>query len=179
MARIPVEKRDAGFPWWGWILALLIAVGAIWLIAELLDNDAEIEPVETAAVYEADRNVEDITAFNVIAEPANAGALAGRQVTLQNMKVTSVVGDLAFYAEPADASNDEDVLIVLNEDATPGAAVEGRYDVTEGQQIAIRGSIAEMSPAMAQRLDTVQPQEAQRAQDDRLYILARSLDIQS
>lgn len=180
MARIPVEKRDAGFPWWGWILALVIAVGAIWLIAELLDNDAEVEPIETAAVYEMDRNALDdpaITSYTMVVDPMNMQSLSGKKVDLQNMKVTSVIGDQAFYVESADQAG-EDILIVLDEVPTPGTQTEGRYDVTAGQELAIQGRIHRLDANIMNELG-ITDQEAKRAKDDALYIRAQSLNIRS
>lgn len=47
MARIPVEHKREGFPWWGWILALALVAAAIWIIAEVVDTGGEEAEAET------------------------------------------------------------------------------------------------------------------------------------
>lgn len=60
MARIPVEKRGGGFPWWAWLLIGLLLLALIWLLFSLLAGGgddrvaAPPEPTEISAAAEPD-----------------------------------------------------------------------------------------------------------------------------
>ncbi len=116
MATIPVEKK-AGAPWWLWLLGLLLLALLIWFF--FLRNDDEVETVDT-------------TEQTPIATPVG--------LNLADVWVTRVVGDKTFFVAPDSAGTDE-TLVFLEEEATPGTATEGRYDVTPGQHIALTGAL--------------------------------------
>ncbi|MGB3541700.1 hypothetical protein [Rubrivirga sp.] len=119
MANIPVERTASSPPWWLWLLGLLLLGLIGWLIASALGDDDEVveDPVE------------------VVDEPVAAAGL-----DLSDVYVTRVVGDNTFFVAPT-ADGDDETLVYLEEEPTPGDAVEGRYDVTEGQRISIDGEI--------------------------------------
>ncbi|MDT0632254.1 hypothetical protein RQM47_06985 [Rubrivirga sp. S365] len=115
MANIPVEKRDAGTPWWVWLIGLLLLALLIWFLVGLFSDDDEV--------------VTDEPVVAVVDEPG---------LDLSDVYVSRVVGDNTFFVTPEDGSGPE-TLVYLEEEPTPGDDVEGRYDVTEGQHIAING----------------------------------------
>lgn len=185
MARIPIEERSSGSPWWLWLLGLILLAGVIWLVAGLFDGpDAEVVAVEPdpieAPAYETDAmTTGEITSVATILDAANPATLAGREVQLAGMRVTEVVGDSTFYVTPTDASTDRRLFVVLDEQMNePPANVEGRYDVTEGQMVTVMGSLRAL-----ERTDPdvwgITGNEAQRMMDDAVYLRAQRLDITS
>ena len=120
MANIPIERT--GTPWWVWLLGALLLIALIWfLVSALGDDDPEdlaVDPVEEV--------VDDADAID-----------------LSDVYVTRVVGDNTFFVAPTLAGDDE-MLVYLEEEPTPGDATEGRYDVTEGQHISIDGERMEV-----------------------------------
>ncbi len=181
MADIPVEKKS-GTPWWLWLLGLLVLAALIWLLIGLFNDDEDEADVDlgddTNQVDPAP--VEDvaaaglITSVATITEADDPVSLAGRQVQLSDMRVSSVLGDSAFYATPE--GDDRRFLIALNEVIPSGPDdVEGRYDVTEGQLVDVDGAIRELT----READTwgLTSQQAQEMQNDAIYIRAQSLNI--
>ena len=127
MANIPVERTDTGVPPWLWLVGLLLLGLLAWFLFETLGDD--------------DEEIVDDT--EVVAEPI-ADAF-----DMSDVYVTSVVGDNTFFvAETPDGTDQR--LVYLEEEAEAGNGVEGRYDVTEGQHLAITGTMeptpADLSP---------------------------------
>ena len=116
MANIPVEKRDAGTPWWLWLLGALLLALLLWFLIGLFSDDDEV----------------------VTEEPITAVEEPG--LDLSDVYVSSVVGDNTFFVTPDPGSGPE-TLVYLEEEADPTNNVEGRYDVTEGQHLSIVGSM--------------------------------------
>lgn len=185
MARIPIEERSSGSPWWLWLLGLILLAGIIWLVAGLFDEpDAEVlattpDPIEAPA-YEPEPMVTGaITSVATILDADDPATLAGRDVQLDGMRVTEVIGDSTFYVTPTDASADRRLFVVLDEQMNePPADVEGRYDVTEGQMVTVMGSLREL-----ERTDPdvwgITGNEAERMMDDAVYLRAQRLDVTS
>lgn len=125
MANIPVERSDGGLPWWAWLLGLL----ALLLIGSLLLSQCDNEEDD---VVETDVTVVDD-------DVSTAGDFT--DLDLSDVYVTRVVGDNTFFVSPTRGGTDE-TLVYIEEEATPGTATEGRYDVTEGQHLSITGTMA-------------------------------------
>ena len=125
MANIPVERTDAGTPWWLWLLGLLLLAGLIWFLVDALGDDDDVDALA------ADDDIEAV---------APAAAL-----DLSDVYVTRVVGDNTFFVAPTPGGSDE-TLVYLEEEPDPTDNVEGRYDVTAGQHISITGDM-EPTPA--------------------------------
>ena len=122
MANIPVEKTGPGLlPWLLGLLALALIGFFIFLAADDPDNDDD-------AVGEDVAVVDDVVTDDVDG------------IDLSSMYVTQVVGDNTFFVSD-DPNGGLDHLVYLEEEPTPGDATEGRYDVTDGQRIAITGEI--------------------------------------
>ena len=122
MANIPVEKTGTNWlPWILGLLALALIGFFIFLAADDPDNDEDVVVVEDTEVV----------------TPVTTDAL-----DLSDVWVTRVAGDNTFFVAPTEGGTDE-TLVYLEEEATPGDATEGRYDVTPGQHIAITGSMAD------------------------------------
>ncbi|MCQ8186572.1 hypothetical protein [Parvularcula maris] len=66
-------------------------------------------------------------------------------VTLNEVRVKSVVGDRTFTVEDDEG---EELLVVLDQEETPGDETEGRYDITEGQVIDLTGTVREVQDGM-------------------------------
>ncbi|WP_298918503.1 hypothetical protein [uncultured Algimonas sp.] len=114
MAEIPVEKKENSL-WWLWLLgALLLAALLFWWFA---GNDDDVDTVDTGTV---DRVVVDSA------------------VDMDDLRVTNVSGDMAFYAE--DMSGTE-YYIVFDEVRTPGTNQEGMLDINRGDMIDIEGTV--------------------------------------
>lgn len=191
MARIPVEKKNGGTPWWAWLLGLLLLAGLIWLLVSLFDGDDEdytSVPADTTETY-TDYDTTDamgttggtITSVSTLAN-GNATDLAGRQFELSDMRVESVEDDQLFWVTPADAGtgqgSGERFLVSLREQLTPDQpGTEGRYDITEGQIVTINGSVREINEtdATAWGLDD---EGLQDVEDRNIYLNATSVDVQ-
>ena len=148
MAEIPVEKRS-GIPPWVWILLALLLVGLLawWL----LDDD--------------DGDVVDYADTDVVAGAAAAYAI-GDDVDLEGVRVSSLAGDMAFYADVEGGP----MLVVFNEDQTPGTAMEGEKDINPGMMVDIEGEVRSAStPLPAGYNATIPSSEA-------MYILARDVE---
>ena len=124
MANIPVERTDTGVPPWLWLVGLLLLGLLAWFLFETLGDDDEVAVVDDT---------------EVVATPV-ADAF-----DMSDVYVTRVVGDNTFFVAATPDGTDER-LVYLEEEPTPGDATEGRYDVTEGQNISITGSM-EPTPA--------------------------------
>lgn len=142
MAEIPVQRRGS-VPWWVWLLlAVLAAALLFWMFA---DDGEEVAAVDSPAIV-ADGG--PVTSIDTLLG-AQSAALVGRQVRLEDVMVQEVVGDRGFYIGP---TADQSVFVVLNQVPTPGTPTEGRYDVTPGQMIDVRGVMREVTdPAFADR----------------------------
>ena len=128
MAEIPVEKKSS--MGWLWVLLalLILALLAWWL----LDSDDEVvEYAETDAVVAAP--VEPMAATGMLA--------VGESVDLDNIRVTSLAGDMAFNADV----NGQNMLVLFDQTPTPGDATEGEYDINPGSMLNIEGSVRSAS----------------------------------
>ena len=127
MANIPVEKTGTNWlPWLLGLLALALIGFFIFLAADDPDNDEDMIVDDTEVVA-----------------PVVADDVDG--LDMSDLYVTRVVGDKTFFVAPTEGGTDE-TLVYLEEEADPGNGVEDRYDVTEGQHIAITGTM-EDTPA--------------------------------
>lgn len=162
MAEIPVEKKSSKGWLWALLALLLIALLAWWL----LDNDGDdmVEYTdETAAVAPADTGMADAPA-------AGAGTMAvGESVDLQNVRVTSLAGDMAFNAEV----NGQNMLVLFNQQQTPGTPTEGEYDINEGSVVNIEGSVRSAADPLPEGVTAQIPSGTDR------YIFADSIEMVS
>ncbi len=193
MADIPVERRSGG-AWWKWLLGLVLLALAIWLVASLVDTggdqmgEAVDEPTGEVAPVGAEG---PITSLSAIATTAGQEDVAGREVQLSNLNVTSVVGDGAFYV--SDGAN-EQVLVVVDEGTqmetgAAGAAGaqeqqeqedagtgEQQVNVSEGQTIGtLEGAVERMDEAALSEQGLANTQAA----NETLYIQAERISLRS
>lgn len=130
MAEIPIEKKS-GMPGWLWLLlGLLVLALLLWLF--LGNDDDEIE--RTDAVV-AEQTIDPATAL--VAAPAAGMMAVGEQVDLDNVRVTSLAGDMAFNAEV----NGQPMLVLFDQERTPNDATEGEYDINPGSMVNLTGSV--------------------------------------
>ncbi len=150
MAEIPVEKRSSNN--WLWILLalLLVALLAWWLLS---DDDTDTV---------------DYTQTDTVAAAPMAGALTvGQQIDLDNVEVTSLAGDMAFYID----MNGERVPVFFDQVPTPGTATEGRYDINPGSVVNIDGEVRAATDGLPANAD---PSILGPSQN---YIWAESLEM--
>lgn len=188
MAYIPVEKKKSGL---GWLIPVallaLLAVGAVWLIAELTDD--EVEEVETAYMAPTTEtttttaSVPTTTSSTLMLTPVSmpttsVSDLVGRSVNVDNMKVTRVVGDKSFYVVPTDESSTEEIFVYLDEVPTPDTPTEGRYDVNAGDKLTIMGTIKRIKGnKFMEKDDMLTKKEMESMSDDVLYFHADKLKM--
>ena len=122
MANIPLERTETGTPWWVWLLGLLVLVGLVWFLIEAFGDGEDDE---------------------IVAEDPVEAVTPGPALDLSDVYVTRVVGDNTFFVSPTEGGSDE-TLVYLEEEPTPGQAIEGRYDVTEGQHLSINGEMMDV-----------------------------------
>ncbi len=191
MAKIPVEKKS-GTSWWAWILGLLVLLALIWLLAELFTGD-DVDDVEPVGQVEQPVDQQPgqpaaatglITSVATLLDAPDREALAGREVQLSNLRVTSVVGDSTFYVTPDDAVTSDGAettrrfFVALDEEVpSPPQDVEGRYDVTEGQLISLSGTVREIMTTDPGTWG-ITGADAEQMMDDAIYLRAQQLTIE-
>ena len=138
-------------------------------------EQAAAEPSPMAVPEDVDTLEGPVTSAEAL-KTIRPGALDGKELRLEEMKVTRVVGDKTFYVSTSDG--DREFFVVLDEERTPGTPTEGRYDVTQGQTVTIQGTVEEMNDADVESFDLTE-QEAQAMRGDQLYLKAQQLDVRS
>ena len=181
MAEIPVEKKS-GIPWWGWLLALLalIAVAAILWLSLADDDDPDttevVVPVVSEAPGDGAKPVEDgeaeasgkITSITMLRRGSLSG-LVGTSVSLDNITVDSLAGDMSFYIND---SSDEKVFVAFEEIPTPGnPAKEGKLDINPGTVLNLDGTIMAADADKPDNVDIDLPEGTDA------YIFARDIKI--
>ena len=122
MAEIPVEKKE-GFPWWLLLLGALLLGLLLWMFLGS-DNDA------------------DVIADNDTTYVASNATSVNSAVSMDDVVVTELTGDMSFYAENAAG---EEYFIVFDETPTPGTAKEGMLDINVGNTLDIDGYVRDRS----------------------------------
>ena len=174
MAEIPIKKKKASI--WPWLILgalALIAVLAIWAAVDD-DDEAEMRGEEVAAVE--DERIADVPAGAITTTAALTAStpdlLDGKELRIDQMRVTRVVGDRTFYV--AEPNGDRQFLVVTDEPA----ATAGSAPVSEGQTIRIIGTVEQPQEADANTLQLTE-QEAQAMRGDQLYLRAQQLDVRT
>ncbi len=160
MAEIPIEKKS-GMGWlWALLALLIIGLLAWWLISAADDDEAvNYTGAETAAVVPA-----------VPMATATAGTMEiGQSVDLDNVRVTSLAGDMAFNA----VVNGQEMLVLFNQEPTPNDATEGEYDINPGSIVNIDGSVRSATAPLPDGVTAEIPSGTDR------YIFADSIEMVS
>lgn len=156
MAEIPVERKSGSKSWLWILLALLVLALLAWWI---LDDDDEIATYDTT-----------VAESTVLADeqPAQAGMLTvGETVNLDQVEVTELAGDMAFYIQ----MNGQRVPVFFDQVPTPGTATEGRYDINAGSVVNIDGEVRSATDTLPANAD---PSILAGTQN---YIFATSLEM--
>lgn len=96
----------------------------------------------------------------------------GRDVDLTDVAVLDVISDNAFWIGQ---DMDNRLLVVLDEQATPETAVEGRYNIEPGQTITLFGSLVSLPLSADIRAALNLDEETLSMLDDEdVYLLAQS-----
>lgn len=156
MANIPVEHTEAATPWWYWLVGALLLLGLLWLLIGVLSDDDDVEIVE-----------DDIEVVEPLA--------VADGIDLSDVIVTRVVGDNTFFVAPSEGS-DQEMLVYLEEEPTPGDATEGRYDVTVGQHLRIDGVVRQLGDTDLSEWGLSDAEASSIGPDDD-YIRATSLTV--
>ncbi len=106
----------------------------------------------------------------IIAAP-DPPALVGRRVELQGVQVQEVTGDVSFWVGP---SQGEQLLVILDEVATPREPTEGRYDINAGQTITILGEIRRF-PGLAEAKQLWGVSDEAKLADEQIYLHAERI----
>lgn len=205
MARIPVERKRSGPPWWLWPLLGLLLLGLLWFLFELFDNDANpVDPVvvttptaETVAGGSASPSPTPSPTPSPSPTPAaSATTDAGDTITdpaaivlIPVPERPALVGrqvlieTVPVQSVPGDRTflvgedQDQPLLVVLDEEASPGAT-EGQVDVNPGQTVSIIGQVQALPPSAEER-QALGLDDAALAQieDDQVYVLASDVAI--
>lgn len=192
MARIPVERKKTGIPWWAWLILALLVAGLIWFLFELFSrdpNEARDLNVETGAEVAAPAGAQaeaaggtnagqqagvPLTDLLIIIDAPDRASMVGKQVQLANVTVQSVVGDKTFWVGP---TTDKQLFVVLEEDPSAGA-VEGQVDVNAGQTVTITGEVRKL-PSMEEARSQWGLSETNSAQleQQQIYVHAQQVKI--
>lgn len=161
MAEIPIEKKS-GMGWlWALLVLLLIAFLAWWLLADDDDEAVDYADSDTAMMAPADSDG---------MQDAGATALAvGQAVSLDDVRVTSLAGDMAFNAD----INGQEMLVLFNQEPSPGDTTEGEYDINPGSRVNIDGSVRSATDPMPDGVNAQIPSGTDR------YIFADTIEMVS
>lgn len=164
MAEINVVRKRP-VPIWAWLLAGIALFLLIWLLWGAL----------RPGYVTRNRMVltDPVTDVLVLVDTPDRRSLLGRQVQLSDVSVRRVTGDKTFWIGPSD---DKQLLVVLNEEPTPGSSVEGRYNIEPGQTVDITGAMIQLPDADTARTlwgEAV----AREAADDQVYLRANQVKI--
>lgn len=123
MAEIPVEKKG-GIPGWVWLLLalLLLALLLWWLLGS--GDDEEV------VAY-------DETETELVAPAAVGAFMVGESVDLDGVTVESLAGDMAFNVN----AQGENMLVLFDQDPTPGTPQEGEFDINPGMVMNLDGEV--------------------------------------
>lgn len=201
MAKIPVERTSGGgASWLPWLLGLAVLALGIWGIAEWVSPDddevALVPPVETTEPMqqpmEQPQAMEPapaepagaITDLSTLYDSTNRRALAGRSVRLDDVQVAEVVGDSVFYLAPetnVDVTPGNRVVLAGLDEVIPSSPsdVEGRYDVTEGQTVAVYGTVERIRQEDPQAWGITPQEGAQMLEQDQVYVRVQRMEIQN
>lgn len=189
MARIPVEKQRGGSKWWLWLLGLLILGGLIWLFADTFDGDATEDALTEQTTEEpADQQptqvppagqTGQIVSFAAIVDAERPESLDGREVQLDNVVVTRVVGDSTFYVTPPGEETADALLVVLAnlgewQEGTGGGA-DGEYNVNPDEQMTLAGTLHRLEGDEAQRWGIADRDADELAAED-IYLRAERIE---
>lgn len=137
-------------------------------------------PVPAAAGEQTDTDQtmlitpEPLTDLAFLLTAPDPEALIGRRVTLENVRVLSVPGDVAFWVGP---NANEQLLVILDETATPGdPTTEGRYDINPGQIITIYGE-ARAFPGVEEAIEQWNVSDEQLLEQQSVYVNADQIEI--
>ena len=192
MARIPVERKRTGIPWWAWLLLALAVAALLWFLFDLFNRDpteardlnVEVPAVTAAPAGEqagaapageqAGAAAAPITDMLIIVDTPDKASLVGKRVQFTNVTVQSVVGDKTFWIGP---SKDQQLFVVLEEDPSAGAT-EGQVDVNAGQTVTITGEIRKL-PSMEEARSQWGLSEANTAEleNQQVYLHAQQVQI--
>lgn len=165
MAEIPIEKKSSMGWLWGLLALLLVALLAWWILS---DDDDEVEYAENETVATAPADSAAVAGTTGAAAGASAMAV-GDSVDLDNVRVTSLAGDMAFNADV----NGQNMLVVFDQQRTPNDATEGEYDINPGSVVNIDGSVRSASDPLPTGVDAQIPAGTER------YIFADSIEMVS
>jgi len=166
MANIPVEKKSSSS--WIWILLALLLVGLLiwWLLSEANDDDAEVATIADTESVETAQDGET-GAITTLAALGNLPELVGREINLEDVAVTEVVGDMHFTV----AEGDREALVKFDQVPTPDTPKEGLIDVNPGSRVSIEGTVRDLETEMP---DTV---SREIADDTDAYIFADVVSV--
>lgn len=198
------EPEKTGVPWWVWLLtALLIGALLLWLLFALMGDDDERENVNAAPTVTASAVPPatpapsapapteptdtptgptgtpapggPITSLDVLLNPTDAAALAGRPVNITGAPVLDVTGDATFFVGQGP---DQRVFVFLDEVRAPGTVVEGRVNVQAGQQVAITGEVRTLPPNAERRQRFgLTDEQGPLLENEEIYIYAQKVEI--
>lgn len=194
MAKIPVEKERGG-GWWKWLLGLLALVLLVWVIWALAADGGEEEVIADEGIEMEEEAQAPPTAADTAAaggvitdlstiQNASGREFVGRRVQLSNLDVTQMLGDSLFNVASLQQTTAEQdtaagVLVVLDETTqVEKGGVEGRYNVNEGQRLAIlTGSIEQLDKSLLSEKGLTGADADQVMQANNYYIKAQRLNI--
>ena len=166
MAEIPVKKKSSS---WIWILLALVLVALLiwWLLAEAGEGDevAAVDDIESAET--AGMETEAAGAITTVTALSDLPDMIGREVRLEDVAVTEVIGDMHFTV----GEENNEAMIRFDQVPTPDTEREGLIDVNPGSRVTIEGTVMD--------LDTEMPDTVSReiSDDTQAYIMADLVSV--
>jgi hypothetical protein len=151
MANIPIEKKGGGFPLVPVIVGVLVLLALLFFLARGCDDNNPATPdglIEDTLTQDPDAGLGPndglaapfASVDDIFADTTQLATYGGRSVRLNDVRVTSVVGDSTFYVQSNDGRRLFVVLEGMGEDE-PGGPPDGQAAIREGQTLDLEGTL--------------------------------------
>lgn len=163
------------------LIALLLLVGAGFLVAELVDTEPDEDDLATAVVTDMPTDAPDtdeITDLTTLLTADDPGMLVGREVDVEGLTVASLAGDSTYWAY-TDGNDGQRVFVVLRglgeSESGPGTGADGKFNVDDSEVVDLEGIVRALGPDEPEQWG-LRGADASMVSGQRVYISARALD---
>lgn len=182
MAELDIQQKRNS-PWIWWVIGLLVLALLLWWFTSMRDRDtaagettgamAPVPMMETGVVATAPTPITDLS---TLTGATTAGDLVGRQVSLNNVPVATVVSDKGFWAGSASTSG-QNVFVVRGNQSASYTAPDGA--VNAGKNVNVYGVVRAMPADMTQQSTewNLRSTDRERLATRPIYVQADSVRI--
>lgn len=166
-----------------WVIGLLILALLLWWFTSMRDRDTTVgenigapAPFPTTETGVATTAAGPVTDLSTLAGATAAGELVGRQVSLSNVPVATVVSDKGFWAGSASTTG-QNVFVVRGNQNASYTAPDGA--VNAGRNVNVYGVVRAMPSDLTQQNTewNLRSTDRERLATRPLYVHADSVRI--